>query len=88
MTTPRNDPFNILDEDDVLEGEVLDGEEEGDPGPDLGPDERDGDLLDGTWEMRYYTGQSRSRDWNAIGVGLALLLLVALLLPLFLVVLP
>lgn len=57
------------------------GDEE-DDGLVLGPDERDRDLLDGTWEQEYYSTERRpSRDWNAIGVGIALLLLMGLILP-------
>jgi len=49
--------------------------------PDLGPDERDRDLMDGTWEERYYSGRRRTRDWRAVGAGLGLLVLLALLIP-------
>ncbi len=49
--------------------------------PDLGPDERDRDLMDGTWEERHYSGRAPSRDWRSIGVGLALLVLLAMLVP-------
>ena len=52
---------------------------------DLGPDERDRDLMDGTWEHDYYAGRVRTRDWNAITVGVALIVLVALVVPMFLV---
>jgi hypothetical protein len=50
-------------------------------GPDLGPDEHDIDLLDGSWEQRYCRGEARGRDWNTIGIGIALLLLLAIVLP-------
>jgi hypothetical protein len=50
-------------------------------GPDLGPDDRDRDLMDGSWEERYYSGARRHRDWRSIGVGLALLVLLAMMLP-------
>ena len=53
--------------------------------PDLGPDERDRDLMDGTWEERYYTGRQRTRDWRSVYVGLALLVLAGLVVPAFLV---
>ena len=56
-----------------------------DDGPDLGPDERDRDLMDGSWEERYYSGREKTRNWTAIGVGVALIVLIALLLPMFLV---
>lgn len=55
--------------------------EEGEDGfdePDLGPDERDLDLMDGSWEERYYAGRVRHRDWNNIFLGLALLVLIGL----------
>lgn len=60
-------------------------EEEYDDGPDLGPDERDLDLMDGTWEQDYYAGRVRTRDWNAVTIGVALIVLVALVVPMFLV---
>lgn len=50
-------------------------------GPDLGPDERDLDLLDGTWEHDYYAGRQKTRDWNSILVGVSLLILIAILIP-------
>ncbi len=54
----------------------------------LGPDERDRDLLDGSWEREYYAGQRRpSRDWSSIGIGIALLLLMGMLLPTLLIAL-
>lgn len=63
----------------------LGADPEAESGPDLGPDERDMDLMDGSWEQRYYSGQARSRDWNTIGMGIALLVLVSLVVPMFLV---
>ena len=57
-----------------------------DDGPDLGPDERDRDLMDGTWEQEHYGGRRKSRDWNTIGLGIALLVIIAMLLPTVLVV--
>lgn len=56
-----------------------------DDGPDLGPDERDMDLMDGSWEERYYAGRIRGRDWQSITVALALIALIAMGLPLLLV---
>ncbi|HCV00429.1 MAG: hypothetical protein CL897_00660 [Dehalococcoidia bacterium] len=53
----------------------------------LGPDERDRDLLDGTWEQKYYSGNNRSRDWNTIGIGIALMLLMGMILPTVLIAL-
>lgn len=52
---------------------------------DLGPDERDRDLMDGSWESDYYAGRQRTRDWNAIMVGVALIVLAAIVLPMVLV---
>jgi len=56
-------------------------------GPNLGPDERDRDLMDGSWEQRYYQGRTRKRDWTAIMTGLGLLVLLGMLLPAILVLL-
>ena len=50
-------------------------------GPDLGPDERDHDLMDGSWEERYYQGRHRTRDWNAIMAALGILVVLGLVLP-------
>lgn len=75
-------------EDDDEEFEE-DDEYDGLDGPDLGPDERDADLLDGSWERRYYTEPSaRGRDWRSIQVGIGLLLVMALVLPLILAAMP
>ena len=60
-------------------------EDDYDDGPNLGPDERDLDLMDGSWEHEYYAGRVRTRDWNAITIGVALIVLVALVVPMFLV---
>lgn len=76
MTQPE-----IYDEDE-LDDELDDGEE-----VDLGPDERDLDLLDGTWEDDYYAGRLRSRDWQSITVAVSVLILVAMVLSLFAVAL-
>ena len=68
------DPYGEHDEYDDYEDE--------DDGLLLGPDERDRDLLDGTWEEEYYASERRpSRDWGTIGVGIALLFLMGLILP-------
>ncbi|GIW13656.1 MAG: hypothetical protein KatS3mg062_1095 [Tepidiforma sp.] len=53
---------------------------------DLGPDERDRDLMDGSWEEQYYSGRLKSRDWNTILLAGALLIVIALILPMLLVV--
>jgi hypothetical protein len=71
-----DDEEDLDEEDDFYE----------DDGPDLGPDERDADLLDGTWELRYYTQQERPRDWRSVYVGVAVLVAAALLLPALLAV--
>jgi hypothetical protein len=74
------------DDEDVIRLGYADGEEPEDDEPDLGPDERDADLLDGSWEQRYYSGQDRRFDWNTIYVGLALLALLGIIIPGLLVV--
>ena len=48
---------------------------------DDGPDARDRDLMDGSWEQRDYAGQMRRRDWHGVYVGLTLLVLLGLLIP-------
>lgn len=49
-----------------------------------GPDERDLDLMDGSWEQEYYSGRRRTRNWNAIGVGIAILVIAGLVVPMIL----
>lgn len=49
-----------------------------------GPDERDRDLMDGSWEQEYYSGRIKTRNWNAIGVGIAILVLAGLIVPMIL----
>jgi hypothetical protein len=71
-------------EDDELDDEDGYEDEDFEESPDLGPDERDADLLDGTWEQRYYTQRASGPDWHGIQVGIALLLAIALLVPLIL----
>lgn len=51
----------------------------------LGPDERDLDLLDGSWEQEHYSGRHRGRDWNSIGLAIGLLVILGMLLPAVLV---
>lgn len=53
--------------------------------PDLGPDERDRDLMDGSWEERYYAGRIRRRDWSSVLLALALLALIGMIIPAILV---
>lgn len=55
--------------------------------PDLGPDERDRDLLDGTWEEDYYAGRVHTRDWRSITIAISLLIVIAMVASLFAVVL-
>lgn len=71
-----------FDEDDRI---PLGADPEAETGPDLGPDERDIDLMDGSWEQRYYSGNERARDWNTVGAAIALIVLVSLIVPMFLV---
>ena len=73
--------MQIRDEDD----EEFDDDGEGLDEPDLGPDERDADLLDGSWEQRHYTTPARRGDWEALKVGVALVVVAALVLPMLLV---
>lgn len=61
--------------------------DDADGGPDLGPDERDRDLLDGSWEQEYYSGRQKVRDWNAVMVGVALLVVAAMVIPMLLAIL-
>lgn len=76
----------ILDGDELYEEDAYDDDADFVPDePDLGPDERDRDLMDGTWEHEYYTGRMRTRDWNAVLAGIALLVVIALVLPMILV---
>ena len=49
--------------------------------PGLGPDERDMDLMDGSWEQEYYSNDRRTRNWGAITVALGLLVVMGMLLP-------
>ena len=70
-------------------GRVLDpGPDEPDPGDDLGPDERDADLLDDSWENAYLRGERPRRfSWmQATIVVLSILALAGILLPMALVV--
>lgn len=71
------------DEFDEVEDVIPLGREDG---PDLGPDERDMDLMDGSWEAERYSGRAKTRDWNAIVAGIALLVIIAMVLPMLLVV--
>lgn len=72
-----------FDEDD---GPIhLGGEDPNADERDLGPDEFDRDLLDGTWEQEYYSGKQRSVDWHNITIALGLLALIAMVVPLLLV---
>ncbi|MDE2668405.1 MAG: hypothetical protein OXI51_01995 [Chloroflexota bacterium] len=67
---PEADPYDEYDDFDDQAEDVV-----------FGPDERDRDLLDGSWERQYYAGGHRGRDWKTIGIGVALLFLMGLLLP-------
>jgi hypothetical protein len=75
---PEQDEDRIplgLDDEEFVEDDYED--EEFAPGP----DERDRDLIDGTWEERYYSGQHRQRNWGAIGLAMGIILVIALVLP-------
>lgn len=70
------------DEDDEDDEPIALGTRDDDwEGPHLGPDEHDRDLMDGSWEERYYQGRHRTRDWNGIMTGLGLLVLLGMLVP-------
>ena len=68
---PEAEPYDDYEDYDDEEDDLL-----------LGPDERDRDLLDGSWEQEYYARSQRPpRDWNAIAIGIALLLVMGMVLP-------
>jgi hypothetical protein len=72
----------IDDEDRIplgAPGDIADDDFE--DGPDLGPDARDRDLMDGSWEQRYYAGKERKRDWSFIQLAIALMFLLGLIVP-------
>ncbi len=71
-----------LDEDD----EAFDEEWDEDGGFAPGPDERDRDLMDGTWERRQESGKG-GRDWNTIGLAIGIIAVIAMVLPGILVLL-
>lgn len=92
MRPPNEDTNDLPDDEDEAEEEdsFLLGEATADAGfdePDLGPDERDRDLMDGTWERRHYAGEHRQRDWNTVYLGLSLLVLLGLVIPSLMVLL-
>jgi hypothetical protein len=53
--------------------------------PDLGPDERDRDLMDGSWEERYYAGTTQNRDWGFVQLAIAVVVVLGLVVPAILV---
>lgn len=71
-------PLGLEEDEDELDDEYEDAP---------GPDERDMDLMDGTWEQKYYGDRSGGRDWNTIGLAIAILVILAMVLPGVLVVL-
>lgn len=73
------------DEDVITLGAEFDETPEWARQPDLGPDERDADLMDGSWEQRYYAGQQNKRDWSTVYTAVAILVLLAILVPTLLV---
>ena len=40
--------------------------------------------MDGSWEREYYSGRMKTRNWNAIGAGIGILILAAILVPIVL----
>ena len=81
---PPHDVPDDIDEESEGDAFLLGGADEQDFDDGLGPDERDRDLMDGSWEREYYSGRVKSRNWNAIGVGIAILVLAGLILPMIL----
>ena len=79
VRVPGPDDYEIYEDDE--DDEFVEDE------PELGPDERDADLLDGSWEEAYYAGRVRRRDWNSIAAAIGILFLLGLLLPTLLVLL-
>ena len=77
--------MRVRDEDEFEEDDDLDEFEDEDDIPNLGPDDRDRDLMDGSWEAEHYSGRRRTRDWSSITAGVALLIVIALVLPMLLV---
>ena len=75
--------MRVRDEDE--EDDELDELVDEDELPNLGPDERDLDLMDGSWEAEHYSGRRKTRDWNTITAAVALLVVIALVVPMFLV---
>ncbi len=73
-------PETDEEEDTIVLGAELEPEPF-DDGPDLGPDERDRDLMDGSWEARYYAGREHQRDWSTLQLGLGLLVVLGLVIP-------
>lgn len=82
MGQPDDEDVFPLGLDDADEDEEWDDDEVYAPGPDA----RDRDLMDGTWEERYYTGRERHFDWNSVIIALGLIALIALVVPGLLVV--
>lgn len=73
---------DVQDEWDEAEEPIsLGGDEAWNEPRDLGPDARDRDLMDGSWEQEYYSGRKRSIDWHSVTIGIGLLALLGLLLP-------
>lgn len=72
--------------DDEDDGPISLGAADAPEEADLGPDERDRDLMDGSWEEKYYSGRVRSFNWRAVTAALGLLVLIALLVPALLTV--
>jgi hypothetical protein len=70
-------PLGIDDDEDADVDEEWDEDEVYAPGPDA----RDRDLMDGSWEERYYTGRVRQFDWTNVLIALALLALIGLVVP-------
>jgi len=82
---PPHDVPDDIDQESEDDAFLLGGADEQDFDDGLGPDERDRDLMDGTWEQRHYAGHHRQRDWRTIYLGISLLVLLGLVVPSILV---
>lgn len=80
------DDAGLEEDEDFDEEESVFEDEDDREGPLLyGPDERDRDLLDGTWERKHYGGKARSFNWEAIYPWLAAILILSMVIPVVLV---
>ena len=84
---PPLDDAGVEDEEEFDEEESVFEDEAYPEGPLLyGPDERDRDLIDGTWERKYYSGKLRQFNWAALYPWLAFILILSMVIPVVLIV--